>query len=480
MHLKRNILAALVLVCLTVACILGSKFQPVGVEVGSAGLSVFDRKETIYFWYADDSMTNFFNSAAVSFGEKHNVRVIPVLKDDSEYLEAVNQTSLHSSRIPDVYVLSNESLEKAYLAGLASPVRDRGNVCTTENFPQTALSAVTYHDEIVAYPLGFETSVLVYNKTYLNEWAGQQAQNDYAAVPDANEASDTGEDGGESLGAKFDEIPLEQRKAMTEEDLVSYYMDRVMPATVDDILYVANTFDVPEGVDGVMRWDVSDIFYNYWIVGEYMVVGGDNGDDEANININNQEAIECLEVYKALNQFFYIESETVTFESVVQDFIDGKIVFTIATTDIIKELEQAQAEGRMTYEYGFAVMPAVSSKLGSRSLSVTSAVAVNGYSENKELANQFAAYLVTECSGDFYKHTGKLSANLSAEKDNSAVQVFMAEYADSVPLCKMMSTSNFWIQLEVLFSKVWNGEDTTALVQQLAGQIQDQINAVTN
>ena len=75
---------------------------------------------------------------------------------------------------------------------------------------------------------------------------------------------------------------------------------------------IADTFDAPEGVEGVMKWDVNNIFYNYWIVGNYMIVGGDPGDDRNDININNPETIQCLEVYKALNQFFFIESDTVT------------------------------------------------------------------------------------------------------------------------------------------------------------------------
>ena len=160
-----------------------------------------------------------------------------------------------------------------------------------------------------------------------------------------------------------------------------------------------------------MKWDVSDIFYNYWIVGNYMVVGGEAGDNEAQIYINNPETLQCLEVYKALNQFFYIESDTVTYESVIQDFMDGKLVFTIATSNVVERLAQAKAEGTLTFDYGFAPMPEVSDTLKSRSMSVTTAVAVNGYSSHKELANRFAAYLVDECADTLYEKTGKVSAN---------------------------------------------------------------------
>ena len=40
--------------------------------------------------------------------------MIPVLTSDSEYLEAINQETLHSDQIPDIYLLSSDSLEKAY------------------------------------------------------------------------------------------------------------------------------------------------------------------------------------------------------------------------------------------------------------------------------------------------------------------------------------------------------------------------------
>ena len=433
MHFEQRIIAVLALVIMLAAVIVGSKIDMTEAEEGLVGLSVFQKKETIYFWYEDASMTDFLNSAAVSFGSERNVRVIPVLVDDSEYLEAINQSSLHSQRVPDVYLLSHESLEKAYLAGLASPIMDKEGICTTAHFPKTALSAVTYHDKLVAYPLSFETSALVYNKTYLQQWADQQEQ----------------------------------------------VVERMVPETVDDILKIGDTFDVPEGVEGIMKWDVSDIFYNYWIVGNYMIVGGEPGDDEGNININNEEAKQCLEVYKALNQFFYIESDTVTFDSVVQDFIEGKIVFTIATTDVIEKLETARAEGIFDFEYGIAWMPAISSTLASRSLSVTTAVCVNGYSSHQELANEFAAYLVNDYSSHMYERTGRMSAKIADESEDEAIRTFQEEYAKSVPLPKMMATSNFWIELEVLFSKVWNGGDIPSLVQELSDRIQLQIQAVT-
>ena len=435
------------------------------IEELDTPLHWFDRKETIYFWYSDDTLTNFINSAAVTFGEREDVHVIPVLASDSEYLEALNRASLEEDRVPDAYIISHDSLERAYLAGLATGIQDEGGVCSRENFPEAALAAVTYQDMKVAYPLFFETSALLYNRDYLAEWAAQSAMKELLGDGDVDGIPPEGSD-----GIAVDENEL---AAKTEE-----YLRNAEPATIDDIRHIADTFDLPEGVEGVLKWDVSNIFYNYWFVGGYIVVGGDAGDNPDNININNPEVIQCLEVYQALNQYFYIESDAVDYESVVEDFIDGRIVFTTATTDVVKKLEEAREEGRLQFEYGITGMPWVGSELRSRSMSVTNAVAVNGYSGHRELANRFAAYLVGECADSLYGRTGKVSANLHTNRDSTELQVFKAEYAGSISLPKMMETGNFWVQLEALFSKVWNGADVTALVEELAGQIAMQIDAV--
>ncbi len=465
MSFKSKIFATAAVIAMAAAAIYGSTLEMSGSKEEDSRLSLFGEKETIYFWYTDDAMTNYINSAAVSFGEREGVRVLPVLTSDSEYLEALNKATLHSEQIPDAYLLSNDSLEKAYLAGLATKVQDTQNICNGDNFPKAALSAVAYDGKTIAYPMYYETSALVYNKTYLETWARQQAEKQIAGEGQESIDEATGEPVG---GAALDETAVE---AKAQE-----YLQNAVPATVDDILNIANTFDVPEGVEGVMKWDVSDIFYNYWIVGNYMIVGGDAGDDKQNMNINNPETIQCLEVYKALNQFFFIESDTVTYESVVQDFIDGKIVFTIGTTDVAGKLREAKEDGSLAFEYGIAAMPEVGAELASRSLSVTNAVVINGYSQHKELANKFAAYLTTEYADSLYERSGKVSANLHANQADADLQTFAAEYAESVPLPKMMETGNFWLQLEILFAKIWNGADVTSLVGELADNINIQIN----
>lgn len=472
--MRKRLLAVLLIVCVMAGMLyLGNENEYVGKEEEIS--SLFRDKETIYFWYSDEALTDFIASAAVAFGAEKDVRVIPVLTSDSEYLEALNQASLHSTQIPDAFILSNDSLEKAYLSGLASRITDEAGICNEDHFPETALSAVTYKDKLVAYPYYYQTSALLYNKTYLEAWTAEQLQK--AAEADGEEATeDTDGDAADNADASGEEGDAGEME-VTEDTLTvtPEQLEAGIPANMDEMLAFADNYDAPENVEAVLRWDVSDIFYNYFFVGNYMVVGGECGDDETAVDINNEAVKQCLEVYQNLNQFFYIESDSVSYDSVVQDFIDGKIVFTIVTTDVLTKLKQAEEEGTFPYEYGIAMLPGPSAELQAKSLSVTNCVVVNGYSEHRELANEFATFLTNEYYDNLYERTGKVSANLAANAGNEDLQVFMEEYKNAGSLPKMIETSNFWIQLEILFSKVWEGEDAAGLLQELSDKITTQL-----
>ena len=469
--MRKRLLAVLLVICVVAGMLyIGNERLTTGDREEERGL--FADKETLYFWYSDEALTDYIASAAVAFGEEKDVRVIPVLTSDSEYLEALNQASLHSEQIPDAFILSNDSLEKAYLAGLASVITDEDNLCTSNHFPDTALNAATCHDKLVAYPFYYETSALLYNKTYLEEWTAEQlkkAEEETTEIPLEEIPEDSDTDSAEEEDAEG-EIVGEDLLTVTPQQIAAG-----IPANMDEMLAFADNYDAPENVEAVFRWDVSDIFYNYFFTGNYMVVGGECGDDEQAIDINNEEVNRCLQVYQNLNQFFYIESDSVSYDSVVQDFIDGKIVFTIVTTDVLQKLKEAKEAEEFPYEYGIAMLPDPSADLKGRSLSVTNCVVINGYSEHKELANEFAAYLTGRYYDGLYERTGKVSANLSANAGNEDLAVFMEEYKSAGSLPKMIETSNFWIQLEILFSRVWEGEDAAGLLKELSDQITSQL-----
>ncbi|MCM1135083.1 MAG: sugar ABC transporter substrate-binding protein [Clostridium sp.] len=452
-------------------------------------------KETIYLWYTDEALSSYLSAAAVTYNENHNVRVVPVLNSGLEYLESINQSSLESSA-PDLYILSHDSLEKAYLAGLAVEVKPAGDLSLEDTYIETGLKAAAYKDKVIAYPFYFETSSFLYNKTYLADMAlkgleaeadaaeGELAQSladEAAAVGTigavAEEIDTTGSEGtagGAAAGAEDSGAGAAAESRFTQEQ-IEERMRELLPATIDDIREFADNYDAPEQVEGVFKWDVTDVFYNYFFVGDAIDMGGDAGWDTGKIDIYNLDAIHNMRAYQELSQFFSIDTNEITYEAVLDEFMAGKMVFTTATTDAVARLEQAKREGLFDYDYDIAPLPGIDENHKTRSLSMTSCVAINGYSKNKEAANDFAVFLTSEYNDILYARAGKVSAAKNVNYDYDALYKFEEEYEKSIPMPKMLETSNFWVKLEVLFSQVWNGADANEKLKALSEEMKTQV-----
>lgn len=467
-----------------------------------------DQTGPLILWYTDESLTDYLMSMSLTYQDDYETKVSPVLVSGVEYLEQINAASVHEQDAPDLYITSNDNLMKAYLAGLATEIEDSDKVVIPKNYPQTALHAIGCDGELVAYPFYYETNFFLYNKTFMADLAKQTieteadraaaeeamaaleaegeptAQEEIAAPETQNQddsetddmASDTAAvDNGEEMATEETGVDEESYGSSAE---VLQQMSTMIPSTIDDILAFADNYDAPETVEYVFKWDVSDIFYNYFFVGNYIDVGGEDGDNNSHFNIFNQETIDCLQVYQDLNQFFSIDTKEVTYDKILQEFIEGKTVFTVATTDAIAKIEEAKAAGDFNYEYGVAVLPDLSSKLKARGLSVTNAVAINGYSGRKKDANAFAKYLTYTDLDTLYNRSGKIACRYDVEYDNPEISNTMLEYQKSVSLPKMIEASNFWVQLEITFTKIWTGSDPEEELRALSELIGSQIDEI--
>lgn len=444
-------------------------------------------KETLYLWYTDEALTSYLSGAAVTYNENHSVRVVPVLESGLEYLENINQASL-TGEVPDLYILSNDSLEKAYLAGLAAEIVPDEGFVPEEVYMGTGLQAAAYKDDIIGYPFYFETSSLLYNKTYLEDMAKKQleAEADVAAANEAQEdllengpeeGTEIGEDEGMPDLPEGADSQEESEEELSEEEQqkINERMQELLPKTIEDIKSFADNYDAPEEVSAVFKWDVTDVFYNYFFIGNAINMGGEAGYDVSLIDIYNEEAIQSMRAYEELNQFFSIDTDEIDYDRVIDEFISGKLVFTVATTDVVSKLEQAKEDGLFAYDYGITLTPDIDEEKKTRSLSVTNCVVINGYSEHQEEANDFARFLTSEYNAILFARTGKVSAAKDVDYGYEALNEFAKEYEKSISMPKMIETSNFWVQLEVAFAQVWDGADANQKLKELSEQIMQQV-----
>lgn len=249
--------------------------------VAVSNQSEAEEPSNLVLWYTNEDLSAYIEEAAKEYALNNNVVVTPKLVSEIDYIEKINQAVLSNEAAPDLFIAENCDLEKLYLAGLTSENQD--TTYSEENYYKTSLNAFTYEDRLLAYPLYFETSYLLYNQ-------------EYVATP---------------------------------------------PSTIDEILNFANEFDAPVGVESILNWDVADILSNYFFVGNYL-----NNDEISNEKyiIDKDKLMEALRYYQSLNQYFAIDADTVDYEVAFQNFIEGKSVFTIAKTDKLPEIEMIEGD----------------------------------------------------------------------------------------------------------------------------------------
>lgn len=440
------------------------------------------KNSTIYLWYSDEALTDYLNSVALSYFDEKGVKVVPVYHTELEYIEAINEASISGNRgnggnnadnatevmLPDLYIAGTDVIEKAAMSGLAIPVSDPRKVLSTLYYPQVALDAITYKGESFGYPFYYETAFLLYNETYLKELAAGELKlelaRQLAGLPEnVEEVGD--DDGMADIDSSAD--PMSLPEGVTQEAWDAAIIERVpylVPKSIQDLLTIAGTHSSPANVESFLCWDVSDIFYNYFFTGAYMNIGGVNGDDKNVIDICNEDTIACMAIYQILNQYFSIDSATSSYDEVIQHFINGEYIYTIATSDAIAILEEAKANGTFEYDYNVAMLPSVDNVHEVKGLSYTDAILINGYTNHRNEANDFAAFLAYNNAGTLYERTGKLPvASTGKDYENDKLDVVREVYAKSVPLPKIIELSNFWLKLEQAYTLIWDGnspEDT--------------------
>ena len=457
MNFSKRILSAVLVVVMCITMLYMGNQVKVEEEK-----NIFDHAETLHIWYTDEALTDYLGSMAVKFNEEQGIRVIPVLQSGLELLENINAASLSKESTPDLFIATNDIIEKAYLTGLAMPIDNSDGVVGLANFPESAIHAVTYQQEIIGYPFYYETSALLYNKTYLKDMAKKNIEEALKAEDTAQETETEEEQTKEASAPDLDKMAEEQIQTM-------------IPTTFEKLLEFADNYDAPENVEAVFKWDVADIFYNYFFAGNYINVGGMCGDNVDAFDLYNEEAIRALMVYQKLSDYFAIDATTVNYNTVIQDFMEGKVVMTTATTDIVGKLEKAKEEGTFTFDYGIATIPRLTEEMETKGMSVTNAIYINGYSPLKAEANDFARYLTIEHGQELYQTTGKVTANKNVIHENIHLNTFMNEYQDSVPIPKIMAASNFPIKMEIMFDRIWEGEEVSAQLKLLSEEMMSQI-----
>ena len=372
---------------------------------------------SINFWYYDESYTTYLKACEKDYeAANKNIDVKLVLAEEAGYMDALVRNTMSEDDAIDLYMIDNDALEQASLAGITKE-NTMSDIFSKYNYSEKAISACTYKDELVAYPLSYNTLFLLYNKMYI-------AEN--------------------------------------------------IPANFAAIKAYADTFEDSVGtVRSIFSCDLNEVFYNYGFLGGVLEIGGTDGDDKTKQFKVTDKVMEAVEEYKNLIAFFSIDIESVDFYSCVNDFENGRTIYTVADVEMLNRINNDIAEKSLPLDYGVLPFLDYNDNCATSPLSVTTSVAVNPFSKNIEIAESFAKYVTFTNASELMKMTG-YPACRNLDNMSEYEQQMYYSYDKSTPKLKIMYSDEFYALLEVTMHLMANDEDDVQALSAVSGYLEEQ------
>ena len=176
----------------------------------------------------------------------------------------------------------------------------------------------------------------------------------------------------------------------------------------------------------LLEWDVNDAFYDFPFISNSVSFVKDEV-ETMQVNYDEDLYNEDLEFFSQILESFSIDAATVTEESVISDFNEGKTICAIVDSDSLAKLEGTDHE-------------------------IRELLAVNDFSGKKEKAADFAEYVTLTMSGELHGLGGHYSVKLSEDADEKE-QIAYQAYENAIPVPDSQDAKEFWVTLKETISQ---------------------------
>lgn len=335
------------------------------------------------FWYADASYGQYFEKAAEAYYADTGIKVDVKYQDVFHYMNRIYDATMQNTDFPDAYLIGSDELENAYLYGLAA---ENTAVSAYEgSVAEKALEAASCQDKMYGYPLSYRTCLFVYQNGYF----------------------------------------------------------QTQPASIQAVIDDSKDMEQPEHVQYLLEWDVNDAFFDFPFIAN-SVSFEKNETGAMQVSYDEQLYEQDLEFFARILESFSIDASSVTGDSVVEDFRQGKTICAIISSDSLSELEGA--------DYSVMEMLPLNDTLPAYSAALTDLVVVNDFSEKKEQAADFAQYVTLVMSERLHDMEGKYSVKLQEGADEKEKTAYRA-YENSIIVPDSQDAEEFWVTLKETISQ---------------------------
>ena len=248
------------------------------VDVSEKTKKSYEKAKTdLTFWYEDESYQAFFEAAALYYYEETGKKVAVQCQDTVDFMGDVYDKTMQDEAFPDVYLISGDNLEEAYLYGLVS-VNEKG--LDEVNVAKNAKTASTYGDKLLGYPLSYNTTVFIFQTDYFGE----------------------------------------------------------APESLQAIIDYSNENEPAENVEYLLEWDVNDPFYDFPFVSN-SVTFEKNEANSMNVVYDEELYQQDLEYFDGILASFSVDVTTVSEKEIVENFLAGRTLSAIIDTDSLYKLD---------------------------------------------------------------------------------------------------------------------------------------------
>lgn len=417
MKLKRFISMMLIVTMLTVFSGCGKKDERTQAarELNLSG------PITINIWYNDSAYESYIEFVAKQFKLSNElVTINPVYVEADSYINYIYDESVRNDNACDIYMLTSEEIEKAYLMGLMSENDLYPDVYNEEVFGKAAMTACSYGDKLYGYPVSFNASFLVYNKKY--------------AEPVDN---------------------------------------------IDKIREISDNYQITDenqDVTMVFEWNPDSMFINYAAVGEYLNVGGDKAENSRDVTVNEEKIKQVLKKYSELKDAFGIDRNTVSLKDCSELFATGGLLYSVLDADSLAEIIMTDVD------YGICPYPAMGTDVKSKTMSVTTMAVVNPYTRNVDASKAVARAISYDYADYLEAMAGKSCArgNLKIKKNLESYNSLHEIYSDSIVKAKYIGVGEIYMRYEIMLHQVYDGADIDASYNTFATTIEKMTKSMSN
>lgn len=217
------------------------------------------------------------------------------------------------------------------------------------------------------------------------------------------------------------------------------------PKTVQEMIDYSVEHEPGEGVEKLLEWNLADGFYNYPFFGNAVEWTEEMGTLEWSYPEKKYEA--CKTFFGNLTAAIELEEETINSNQIVGDFVNGKTVAVFMDSDDIAKIDNTNVK--------IAKLPKLNEEIPMKPAAKTMLLCVNGMSDSKAAAAEFAAFVTLEKTEQLTELTGHVPVKenlLTTEAQKKAFSQY--EKAELEP--DALNATDFWVKFQNEVLEIWN------------------------